>query len=69
MCFMNFIQLELVFKKSTYTKKLKSKATVKTTYYDKKSRNLERCNILANHNTKEMWTISSELLTEKWRKK
>lgn len=67
--FYEFHPVGVGFKESTYTKKLKSKATVKTTYYDKKSRNLERCNILANHNTKEMWTISSELLTEKWRKK
>lgn len=67
--FYEFHPVGVGFKKSTYTKKLKSKATVRTKYYNNKQRNLKRCHINANHRSKEVWRLNTEILTETWKKR
>ncbi len=67
--FYEFHPVGVGFKKSTYSKKIKSKAKVQTKYYGNKTRNLKRCLVNQSHKSKEVWRVSSELLTEKWTKK
>ena len=66
--FYEFHPVGIGFKKSIYSKKLKSNKSMKTRYYDNKSRNLKRCGINAKHKSREIWSLSTELLTEKWKK-
>lgn len=66
--FYEFHPVGVGFKKSTYSKKLRSKAMVKTRFYDSKKRNLKRCHINANHKSMELWTLNSEILSERWKR-
>lgn len=66
--FYEFHPVGVGFKKSTYLKKLRSKAKVKTRFYDSKKRNLKRCHINANHKSMELWTLNSEILSERWKR-
>ena len=66
--FYEFHPVGVGFKKSTYSKKIRSKATVKTMFYDSKKRNLKRCHINANHRSREIWTLNAEILSERWKR-
>lgn len=66
--FYEFHPVGVGFKKSTYSKKIRSKATVKTMFYDSKKRNLQRCHINANHRSREIWTLNAEILSERWKR-
>lgn len=66
--FYEFHPVGVGFKKSTYSKKIRSKASVKTKFYDSKKRNLQRCHINANHKSMELWTLNSEILSERWKR-